>query len=95
MLIQFSINLLIPFLINQQHRSNLECVVTFSFLKEFCGNEVYDISDSDVLDFLVFKDVNNSGRTIIHHRACPFLGSDSLHQCKDPVKCASNIQQIQ
>ena len=57
-------------------------------LKEFCGKEVYDIADTDVLDYLIFKDVNNSGRTIVHHRACPFLGSESLQQCKDSVKCA-------
>ena len=59
-----------------------------NFLKEFCGKEVYDITDKDVLNYLVFKDVNNSGRTIIHHKSCPFLGSQTLQQCRDSVKCA-------
>ena len=57
-------------------------------LKEFCGKEIYDITDRNVLDFLIFKDVNNSGRTVVHHRTCPFIGSDSLGQCTDLVKCA-------
>ena len=52
------------------------------YLKEFCGKEVYDITDDNVPDYLVYKDVNNSGRTVVNNRACPFLGSDSLLQCK-------------
>ena len=39
----------------------------------------------------MFKDMNNSGRTIVHNRACPFIGSDSLEQCTDPVKCAQRL----
>ena len=57
-------------------------------LKDFCEKEIYDITDTDVLDFLVFKDVNDSGRTVVHNRACPFLGGESLDKCADPVKCA-------
>ena len=59
-----------------------------AFLKDFCGKEIYDITDEDVLNYLLFKDVNNSGRTIVHNRACQFLGSESLNLCKDPIKCA-------
>ena len=35
------------------------------WLKEFCGKQIYDIDDKDVLNFLIFKDVNESGRTIV------------------------------
>ena len=38
-------------------------------LKDFSGKEIYDLDDMDVLDFLMHKDINDSGRTIIHHRA--------------------------
>ena len=43
-------------------------------LKTFSKKEIYDLDDQDVLDFLIFKDVNNSGRTVVHHRACPNVG---------------------
>jgi len=43
--------------------------VYMGLLKEFSGKQIYDIEDSDVLDILIFKDVNGSGRTVVHHRA--------------------------
>jgi len=48
--------------------------VYMAWLKEFSGKQIFDIDDQDVLDFLIFKDVNNSGRTVVHHRACPNIG---------------------
>ena len=72
----------------KQKRTQSRVDVYMAFLKDFCGKEIYDITDKDVLNYLIFKDVNNSGRTIVHNRACPFLGGDSLKQCIDPVKCA-------
>ena len=59
------------------------------FLKEFSGKQIYDIEDSDVLDFLILKDVNGSGRTVVHHRACPRLGSANLDNCLDKTRCSS------
>ena len=47
-------------------------------LKEFSNKELYDLDDKDVVDYLMFKDVNDSGRTIIHHHECPNVGSLSL-----------------
>ena len=58
------------------------------WLKEFCGKQIYDIDDKDVLNFLIFKDVNDSGRTIVHHNACPNLGLRKLDLCNDKVKCS-------
>ena len=76
----------LEFLAHKRAVSRIDAYITF--LKDFCGKEIYDITDKDVLDYLVFKDVNNSGRTVVHNRACPFLGSETLNLCKDPIKCA-------
>ena len=35
-------------------------------LKQVSNKEVYDIEDKDVLHFLIFKDINDSGRTVVH-----------------------------
>ena len=32
-------------------------------LKNFSKKEIYDLDDKDVLEYLMFKDVNDSGRT--------------------------------
>ena len=58
------------------------------WLKDFSGKQIYDIDDKDVLDFLIFKDINDSGRTIVHHRACPNLGLSHLNHCSDKVRCS-------
>ena len=57
-------------------------------LKDFSKKEIYDLDDKDVLDYLMFKDINDSGRTIIHHHACPNVGNSSLQDCPDLVKCS-------
>ena len=33
-------------------------------LIEYSGKQIYDLDDQDVLDFLLFKDSNKSGRTL-------------------------------
>ena len=40
------------------------------------------------MDFLVFKDINCSGRTIAHHRACPNVGVTSSKIRADKVRCS-------
>ena len=62
--------------------------VYMQWLKDFTNKQIYDIDDKDVLDFLVFKDVNNSGRTIVHHRACPNVGVADLLSCSDNIRCS-------
>ena len=57
-------------------------------LKGFSGKHTYDLEDSDILDFLIFKDVNGSGRTVIHHKSCPHIGSISLEECHDNIRCS-------
>ena len=39
------------------------------------------------MKFLIFKDVNDSGRTIVHKDSCPFLGYASAENCVDQVHC--------
>ena len=57
-------------------------------LKHFSKKGIYDLDGRDVLDFLMYKDVNDSGRTIIHHHACPNVGNTTLEACSDLVKCS-------
>ena len=46
------------------------------------------MDDKDVLDFLIFKGINNSGRTVVHHNACPNLDLRYLDSCSDKVRCS-------
>ena len=40
-------------------------------LKTFSKKENYDLDDQGVLAYLMFKDINKSGRTYIHHHTSP------------------------
>jgi hypothetical protein len=63
--------------------------VYMAWLKEFSGKQIFDIDDQDVLDFLIFKDVNHSGRTVVHHRAFPNIGLTHINECRDNIRCSS------
>ena len=69
-------------------RSKSRMDVYMRALKNFSGKAIYDLDDLDVLDFLMYKDVNDSGRTIIHNHACPNVGNSSMDSCPDLVKCS-------
>ena len=56
-------------------------------LKQISNKEIYEIDDKDVLEFLIFKDVNDSGRTIVHKETCPHLGTTSVDLCSDNIQC--------
>ena len=56
-------------------------------LKNHARKEVWDLNEEDVLNFLIFKDVDSSGRTVVHHHDCPNLGSQEISSCKDGVRC--------
>ena len=62
-------------------------VIYMKALKDFSGKEIYEVDDLGVLDFFMYKDVNDSGKTIIHHHTCPNVGNSSLETCPDLVKC--------
>ena len=57
-------------------------------LKDFSRKEIYDLDDINILNFLMYKDVNDTGRTIIHNHACPNVGNSSMDSCPDLVKCS-------
>ena len=42
-------------------------------LKTISNKEIYDLNEQDVLKFLTYKNVNNSGRTLVHHFQCPIF----------------------
>ena len=59
------------------------------WLKDFTNiKQIYEIDDKHVLDFVIFKNVNNSGRTLVHHRACPNVRVTNLNSCVDKVRCS-------
>ena len=66
--------------------------VYMEHLKQISNKEIYDIDDKDVLEFLIFKDVNDSGRTIVHRENCPHLGTASVHLCSDVIQCGLRHQ---
>jgi len=67
------------FLEDLRHRREQTRVdIYMEALKTFARKQVYDLEDNDVLDILIFKDINNSGRTSVHHKhlsshRCPHL----------------------
>ena len=71
-----------------QKRSHSRVDVYMKFLKQYAGKHIFQLDDKDVLNFLVFKDVNNSGKTIVHHRSCPNLGLSNINQCLDKDLCS-------
>ena len=61
-------------------------------LKTISNEEFYDINDEDVIKFLIYKDVNDSGRTLVHHSTCPNIGTKTTEECVDKVKCGLRHQ---
>jgi len=43
-------------------------------------------------NFLIFKDVNDSGRTVVHKDTCPYIGTTSLEHCTDKIQCGLRHQ---
>ena len=61
-------------------------------LKAFANKQVHDLDDNDVLDFLIYKDINESGRTQVHHKDCPYIGASNFERCSDKTLCAKRHQ---
>ena len=52
--------------------------VYMEHLKQVSNKEIYDTDDKDVVEFLIFKDVNDSGRTVVIYKdTCPYVGTTS------------------
>jgi hypothetical protein len=56
------------------------------------GKKLHNIEDEDVVDYLIHKDMNSSGRTVVHGDSCPFLGSPDVSNCSDQVLCGHRHQ---
>ena len=50
--------------------------------KKFAVKQVYHLED-DVLDFLIYKDINDSRGTSVHHTSCPYIGASTIDKCSD------------
>ena len=61
-------------------------------LKTFAKKQIHELDDNDVLDFLIYKDINESGRTSVHHKSCPFIGAPNFDRCSDKTLCAKRHQ---
>ena len=71
-------------------KSNVD--VYMDHLKQISNKQIYEINDKDVLNFLIFKDVNDSGRTVVHKETCPHLGTTSVENCVDTIQCGLRHQ---
>jgi hypothetical protein len=56
-------------------------------LMTYSGHTVWETTEQHVLNFLIFKDTNGSGRTVVHQENCPFLGTRTFTHCKSLAKC--------
>ena len=61
--------------------------VYMEHLKMVSNKEIYDLDDKDVLQFLIYKDVNDSGQTLVHKTTCPNIGTRTLEHCEDLTGC--------
>ena len=66
--------------------------VYMEHLKQISNKEIYDIDGKDVLEFLIFKDVNDLGRTVVHKDTCPYIVTTSLDNCADTIQCGLRHQ---
>ena len=57
-------------------------------LKNHAGKQIWDLTDWDVVEYLTWKDTNSSGRTLVHHKDCGFLGTNNTERCEDNVLCS-------
>ena len=80
----------LEFLSKKKIKSRVD--VYMEHLKQISNKEIYDIEDKDVLEFSIFKDVNDSGRTVVHGQSCPHLGTSSVRDCVNQVQCGLRHQ---
>ena len=77
-------------LVKKKQKSRMD--IYMEHLKKVSVKEIYDLDDQDVLKYLIYKDVDDSGRTVVHKDSCPFLGSASVENCVDQVQCGLRHQ---
>jgi hypothetical protein len=75
---------------NRREQTRVDVYMTA--LKTFAKKQIHELDDNDVLDFLIYKDINESGRTSVHHKSCPFIGAPNFDRCSDKTLCAERHQ---
>ena len=60
-------------------------------LKSHAGNQIWDLTDSDV----AWKDTNNSGRILMHHKRKSLLRDRQHQQMHLPIKYSVNTHMQQ
>ena len=80
----------LEFLSKKKIKSRVD--IYMEHLKQVSNKEIYEIEDKDVLEFLIFKDVNDSGRTVVHKENCPHIGTSAIQNCEDQVQCGLRHQ---
>jgi len=80
----------LDFLSKKKIKSRVD--VYMEHLKQVSNKEIYEIEDKDVLEFLIFEDVNDSGRTVVHKENCPHIGTSAIQNCEDQVQCGLRHQ---
>ena len=80
----------LEFLSKKKIKSRVD--VYMEHLKQVSNKEIYEIEDKDVLEFLILKDVNDSGRTVVHKETCPHIGTSAIQNCEDQVQCGLRHQ---
>ena len=56
--------------------------VAKAFNKWLEGKSLTNVTPEEVVDFLIFKEMEGKGRTVVHRETCPRLGTTDLKGCK-------------
>ena len=62
-------------------------------LKLISNKEIYELEDNDVLRFLIYKDVNDSGRAVVHHFMCQNVGTAMFRSCSMWIEASIRIHE--
>ena len=56
--------------------------VAKAFNKWLDGKPLTKVMPGEVVDFLIFKEMEGKGRTVVHRETCPRLGTTDLKGCR-------------
>ena len=61
--------------------------VAKAFNKWLEGKPLTKVTPEEVVDFLIFKEMEGKGRTVVHRETCPRLGTTDLKGCQ--IECGA------
>ena len=65
----------------RNRREQTRVDVYMNALKSFANKHIHELDDNDVVDFLIYKDINDSGRTSVQHINCVYIGAANFDRC--------------